>query len=110
LQAASFSFPKSYGASAKGFGGMSLTQKASFKTVLQRGNRVQVPKRGQVAVQNGHKTSSKSRRARCQCVERQTNLLRKNGQRPIHNLPKHQRELLPGQKTKPNKLRHGSNP
>jgi bifunctional DNA-binding transcriptional regulator/antitoxin component of YhaV-PrlF toxin-antitoxin module len=44
LQAASTNVPKSYGASAKGFGGMPLTQKVSFKTVLHRGNRVQVPK------------------------------------------------------------------
>jgi hypothetical protein len=43
-QAASFSVPKSQGMSGKGFGGMPLIQKVSFKTVLQRGNRVQVPK------------------------------------------------------------------
>ena len=44
MQAASTNVPKSHGVSAKGFGGMPLTQKVSFKTVLQRGNRVQVPK------------------------------------------------------------------
>jgi hypothetical protein len=44
LQATFTNVPKSYGASAKGFGGMPLVQNVSFKTVLQRGSRVQVPK------------------------------------------------------------------
>jgi hypothetical protein len=44
LQATFNNVPKSYGASANGFGGMPPTQKVSFKTVLQKGNRVQVPK------------------------------------------------------------------
>lgn len=44
MQATFNNVPKSYGASANGFGGMPPTQKVSFKTVLQKGNRVQVPK------------------------------------------------------------------
>ena len=44
LQTASTNVPKSHGASAKGLGNMPLTQKVSFKTMLQKGNRVQLPK------------------------------------------------------------------
>jgi hypothetical protein len=44
IQAASNNVPKSHNASAKGLNNMPLTQKVSFKTMLQRGNRVQVPK------------------------------------------------------------------
>jgi hypothetical protein len=44
LQAASFIVSKSQGSSVKGEVNMPLTQKVTFKTVLQRGNRVQVPK------------------------------------------------------------------
>ena len=43
-QAASIIVSKSQGTSAKGKVNMPLTQKVTFKTVLQRGNRVQVPK------------------------------------------------------------------
>jgi hypothetical protein len=42
-QAASIIVSKSQGTSAKGKVNMPLTQKVTFKTVLQRGNRVQVP-------------------------------------------------------------------
>jgi DNA-binding transcriptional regulator/RsmH inhibitor MraZ len=44
IQVASNNVPKSHNASAKGLNNMPLTQKVSFKTMLQRGNRVQVPK------------------------------------------------------------------
>ena len=44
LQATSTSVSKSQGTSAKGEVNMSLTQKISFGTVLQKGKRVQVSK------------------------------------------------------------------
>ncbi|MCJ7560582.1 hypothetical protein MUO79_08190 [Candidatus Bathyarchaeota archaeon] len=44
LQAASIIVSKSQGTSAKGEVNVPLAQKISFKTVLQKGNRVQVPK------------------------------------------------------------------
>jgi len=45
LQAAFTSVPKSHSVSVKGWCNiMPLTQKVSFKTMLQKGNRVQVPK------------------------------------------------------------------
>jgi bifunctional DNA-binding transcriptional regulator/antitoxin component of YhaV-PrlF toxin-antitoxin module len=44
LQAASIIVSKSQSTSAKGEANMPLTQKISLKTVLQKGNRVQVPK------------------------------------------------------------------
>ena len=44
LQAASTIVSKSQGTSAKGEVNVPLAQKISFKTVLQKGNRVQVPK------------------------------------------------------------------
>ena len=56
------------------------------------------PQAGQVAVQNGRGASSKSRRGRCQRVERRTSLLCKNGQRRAHTFPKLQRELLQDRK------------
>jgi len=44
FQAASIIVSKSQSTSAKGEANMPLTQKISFETVLQKGNRVQVPK------------------------------------------------------------------
>lgn len=44
LQAASTSVPKSHSVSVKGWDNVPLTRKVSFKTMLQKGNRVQVPK------------------------------------------------------------------
>jgi len=88
LRTASTNVSKSYGVSAKGFGGMPLTQKVSFKTVLQRGNRVQVSKLIRWQFKMGTKQVLKVAVNGCQRVERRIKLLRKKGQRRTHNLPK----------------------
>lgn len=88
-----------------------LTEKVTFKTPLQRGNRVQVPKLVRCQFKMDTEQILKVTVSALNVLEQQPNLLRQNEQRRTHPPPQTPtRTHAEPQRNKPSRPRHRSNP